>query len=118
MADSAAVSSNPNARRNRLLGLLALVVVVGAILYAIYWVLVASHHVETDNAYVGADSAQVTPLISAPAARVLVSETQIVKAGQPLVVLDDADAKIDVLEAQAALGQAQRRVSGYYANET
>jgi membrane fusion protein (multidrug efflux system) len=116
MADSAALSSN--ARRNRLLGLLALVVVVGAILYAVYWVLVASHHVETDNAYVGADSAQVTPLVAGPVARVLVAETQIVKAGQPLVVLDDADARIDVLEAQAALGQAQRRVSGYFATDT
>jgi membrane fusion protein (multidrug efflux system) len=118
MADSAALSPTSNARRNRLLGLLALVVVVGVVLYAIYWVLVASHHVATDNAYVGADSAQVTPLVGGPVAQVLVSETQIVKTGQPLVVLDDSDAKIDVLEAQAALGQAQRRVSGYFATDT
>ncbi len=80
--------------------------------------LVSSKHVETDNAYVGADTALVTPLIAGPVSKVLVVETQLVKAGDPLVVLDDSDAKIAVLEAQAALGQAQRRVQGYFASDT
>ncbi|MGR4866047.1 HlyD family secretion protein [Caulobacter sp. LARHSG274] len=118
MADTPASPSRANGRRRQLLTGLAAVVVVGLVIWALYAVLIGSHHVETDNAYVGADTAQVTPLISGPVAKVLVSETQIVAAGQPLVVIDDADARIAVLAAEAALGQAQRKVSGYFATDT
>jgi membrane fusion protein (multidrug efflux system) len=124
MADPTAATASatppPKVRNNRrrlLLSGLALIVVIGLIAYALYYFLVASHYVVTDNAYVGADSAQVTPLIAGPVEKVLVSETQTVKAGQPLVVLDESDARIAVEEAQAALGQAQRRVKGYYAQD-
>jgi membrane fusion protein (multidrug efflux system) len=116
MADTAPAPKT--ARRNRMLLILAAVVVVGAIIWGLYVLLVSSKHVETDNAYVGADTALVTPLIAGPVSKVLVVETQQVKAGDPLVVLDDADAKIAVDEAQAALGQAQRRVQGYYASDS
>ncbi|MBO9708431.1 MAG: HlyD family efflux transporter periplasmic adaptor subunit [Caulobacter sp.] len=118
MADSSASSPAAASRRRRLLSGLAAVVVIGAVGWTAYAFLIGGKHVETDNAYVGADSAQVTPLVSGPVAKVLVSETQIVQAGQPLVVLDDADARIAVLSAQAALGQAQRKVQGYFASDT
>ena len=39
------------------------------------------------------------------------------KAGDPLVVLDDSDARIAVVQAQAALGEAERKVQGYFAND-
>jgi membrane fusion protein (multidrug efflux system) len=120
MADTAASAQpaiKPNGNRRRLLTGLAVVVVVGIVLWALYAFFIGSRHVETDNAYVGAEVAQVTPLISGPVAQVLVSETQTVAAGQPLVVIDDADARIAVLAAQAALGQAQRKVQGYFASD-
>jgi membrane fusion protein (multidrug efflux system) len=120
MADTAASAqpaTKPNGNRRRLLTGLAVVVVVGIVLWALYAFFIGSRHVETDNAYVGAEVAQVTPLISGPVAQVLVSETQTVAAGQPLVVIDDADARIAVLAAQAALGQAQRKVQGYFASD-
>jgi membrane fusion protein (multidrug efflux system) len=104
-------------RRGQLLTLLAAVVVVGVVVWAIWWLALAGREVSTDNAYVGAEVAQVTPLVSGPVAKVLVSETQWVKAGQPLVLLDDADARIAVEQASAELGQAERRVRGYFANE-
>ncbi len=120
-AAPARVASGPTAaqaRRRRLLIVLAVLVVIGVALYAVYAVLFTGKTVTTDNAYVGADVAQVTPLIAGPVAQVLVRETQQVKAGQPLVVLDDADAKIAVEQAQAALGQAERKVQGYGASDT
>ena len=125
MADTAASASPApvsapaanTGRRRQLLTGLAVIVAVGAVLWILYAVLIGGKHVETDNAYVGADTAQVTPLVSGPVAKVLVSETQIVQAGQPLVVIDDADAQIAVLSAQAALGQAQRKVQGYFASD-
>ncbi|MET0546846.1 MAG: efflux RND transporter periplasmic adaptor subunit [Caulobacterales bacterium] len=104
--DAAIIASNAKTKRNKRLGLVALVVGAGLAAYAIYWVTVASHFVSTDNAYVGADSAVVTPLISAPVEKVLVANTQTVKAGQVLVELDASDAKLAVSEAQANLARA------------
>jgi membrane fusion protein (multidrug efflux system) len=104
-------------RRRRLLTLLGGAVALGAVAWGGYALLSARRTVSTDNAYVGADVAQVTPLVAGPVAKVLVRETQIVSAGQPLVLLDDADARIALAQAQAALGQAQRKVSGIAAND-
>jgi membrane fusion protein (multidrug efflux system) len=107
----------PRTRRRRLLTWLALAVVVVVGLYAVWAFVFAGRSVSTDNAYVGADVAPVTPLVSGPVARVLVKETEIVQAGQPLVLLDDSDARIAVAQAEAALGQAERKVRGYVAND-
>ena len=105
-------------RRWQLLALLAVVVGAGLIAAGLWWLLVASHQVSTDNAYVGADTAEVTPLISGPVIRVLAAETQKVQAGQPLVLIDPADERIAVAQAQAALGQAERQVRGLFANDS
>src|SRR5271169_4499418 len=83
---------------------------------AAYNVLVASRHVETDNAYVDADTAQVTSLTAGPVAEVRVVDTQAVKKGEVLVVLDDTDRRLDL--DQAALADIVRRVRGYQANNT
>jgi membrane fusion protein (multidrug efflux system) len=121
MSDTAAASANPalaaRARRRRLLTWLAVAVVVGIAAYAAYALLFGGKTVSTDNAYVGADVAPVSPLTSGPVAKVLVKETQVVTAGQPLVLLDDSDAKIAVAQALAAYGQAERKVHGYEAND-
>jgi len=109
---------SPKATRRRLLTWLAIAVVVAAAIYGGWWLAFAGKSVDTDNAYVGADTAQVTPLVAGPVAKVLVRETEIVRAGAPLVVLDDADAQILVEQARAALGQAERKVRGYAANDT
>ena len=93
------------------------VVLLGLIAFGLYWLLVLSHHVSTDDAYVDADVAQVTPLISAPVASVPVQETQTVKKGQVLVTLDPSDARLEVASAEAALGSAERRVRGYLATD-
>src|SRR5258708_11512828 len=106
------------ANRRRLLIWLAIAVVLGAAAFGVWWLLTSGKSVGTDNAYVGADVAQVTPLIAGPVARVLVREAETVKAGQPLIVRDDADARIAVAQAQAALGQAERKVQAMDASDT
>ncbi|WP_372784899.1 HlyD family secretion protein [Phenylobacterium sp.] len=106
------------ARRQRLLIWLAVAVVVGVLLYGLYALIFSGKAVSTDNAYVGADVAQVTPLVAGPVAKVLVRETEAVKAGTPVVILDDADTRILVEQARAALGQAERKVRGYEASDT
>ncbi|WP_426163709.1 HlyD family efflux transporter periplasmic adaptor subunit [Sandarakinorhabdus sp. DWP1-3-1] len=103
--------------RKRLFTILGLVILVGAIGYGLYWFLIGRNNVTTDNAYVGADSAQVAPLTAAAVLRVRVMETQTVKAGDVLVELDPADARVALDQAEAQLASARRRVSGYYAND-
>lgn len=87
--------------------------VVGLALVGLGWgawyLVVARNHVSTDNAYVNAQMAQITPLVEGSAIAVLVAETQEVKAGDVLVRLDQADAKIAVAQAEADLAAARRR---------
>ncbi len=81
-----------------------------------YWFVAERGNVTTNNAYVGADTAEVTPRVAGAVDQVLVSDTQPVRAGQVLVVLDDSDAKLALANAQAALGQAERKVKSYFAD--
>jgi membrane fusion protein (multidrug efflux system) len=76
MADTSVSPSNPNGRRRQLLTGLAAVVIVSAASWGLFAVLIGGKHVETDNAYVGTDTAQVNALVAGPIAKVLVSETQ------------------------------------------
>jgi membrane fusion protein (multidrug efflux system) len=96
--------------------LLAGVTLCGAGYYA-YDYYIGSRYVTTDNAYVGAETAHVTPLVGGPVKEVRVSDTDTVKAGDVLVVLDDTDARLALTQAEAALAQAERRVRGYFAND-
>jgi len=96
------------ARRKWLLRLLIAVLALGAF-YGMWYLLVGRNHVSTDNAYVNAEVAQVTPLISAQAIEVNVTDTQAVKKGDILVKLDSTNARIAVEQAQADLAEARRR---------
>jgi membrane fusion protein (multidrug efflux system) len=110
-APEAAPADEPkdNSKRKRLFAIFGLIVLVAALLYGAYYLIFQRGRVHTDNAYVGADSAQITPLVAGPVAQVRVSNTQTVQAGDILVVLDDSDAKVDVATAEAALAQAKQK---------
>lgn len=103
-------------KRKRLLRILAIAVVTIAVIWGLWYFLTQAGRVSTDNAYVGADSATVTALISAPVKDVRVSGTQVVKKGDILVILDDADARLAVADAEAALRQARQRYGQASAN--
>ena len=103
--------------RKRLFALLAAVVVLAGLGYALFDVLVLSHVVSTDDAYVGADVAQITPQVNGQVLQVDVQDTQPVRAGQPLLTIDPADARLALAQAQADYGRAVRRVQQYMAND-
>jgi membrane fusion protein (multidrug efflux system) len=105
------------AQRKRLFVRLGIGIAVAALAYGAYDQLVAAHHVTTDNAYVGADMAQVTPLVGAPVREVLVQDSQMVRKGDVLVRLDDTDARIALAKAEADLAQTERRVRGLSATD-
>ena len=117
---AAAVATAPaanGARRKRLFMILGGVVLAGALIWGLYYFLVGSRHVTTDNAYVNADTAQVTALVAGPIVQAPVGETTVVKTGQVIAVIDPADFKLAVDRARAELGQAERRVGQYFAND-
>ncbi|KPF78939.1 hemolysin D [alpha proteobacterium AAP81b] len=104
-------------RRRRLFGILAAVLGVAALAYFAWDFFIGSRRVSTDNAYVGAESATLAAETSGTVRAIKVMETQQVKAGDLLVVLDPADARIALDQAEANLASAERRVAGYYAND-
>ncbi|MBZ9893529.1 HlyD family secretion protein [Mesorhizobium sp. BR1-1-6] len=59
--------------------------------------------ISTDDAYVQADMAFISPKISGYVDQVKVSENQQVKAGDPLLTVDDGDYKIAVAQAEAQI---------------
>jgi len=107
------------ARRNirkRMLVLLGLTTAFAAAGYGAYYYTVARFHEETDDAYVNGNLIQLTPQVSGTVVAVHADDTQIVKAGEPVVTLDAADANIALANAEASLGQTVRQVSSLYAN--
>jgi membrane fusion protein (multidrug efflux system) len=104
-AEEAAVKSTSNPRRKVMLGLAGAFLLAGAGWYMLH----DSGHVSTDNAYVNADSAQVTPLVAAAVADVPVVNTQYVRKGDVLLRLDDSDARLAFEKAQAAYLKARRQ---------
>jgi membrane fusion protein (multidrug efflux system) len=103
-------------RRRRLFAIFGALIAVAA-LGTLLWLWLHAHRVSTDNAYVNADLVQVTPLVGGPVAATYVTDTDAVEKGQLLVLLDDANARIALVQAQAELGQVERRVRGYFAND-
>jgi membrane fusion protein (multidrug efflux system) len=110
-------SSRMSELRKPLFALLAVVIVFAALAWGAYYVLIAAHYISTDDAYVGADVAEITPQVAGSVIAVKVQDTQAVKAGDVLVEIDPADAKLAVDSAQAEYGRAVRRVQQDLAND-
>jgi membrane fusion protein (multidrug efflux system) len=111
-----ASSKRNKLRKILLLGLAGKVLFLGAAYFG-YEEFFGARYVETDNAYVSAETAAVTPQVAGPVKEIRVSDTDSVRAGDVLVVLDDTDARLALAQAEASLGQAERRVRGYFAND-
>jgi membrane fusion protein (multidrug efflux system) len=103
-----ALSEARKIARKRWLTRLAAVLVVVGLVSGVWYLLVARNFVSTDNAYVNAQMAPITPLVAGSASQLLVHDTQQVKAGDVLVRLDQADAQIALAQAEADLAAARR----------
>lgn len=102
--------------RKRLLTGFAALLALAALAGGARWYLVAQRYVSTDDAYVDADSAQITPQISGTIFEVPVTDTTHVKRGQILVRLDPADSELALAQAEANYGQAVRHVRQYFSD--
>ena len=107
------LSAATNPKRKKAFTALAGVVAIAGLAWGAYEYRVASHCEAIDNAYVQGNVIPITPQIGGT---VMADDIDFVKAGQPLVQLDPADAKVALDQAEAALAQAVRQARTLYAN--
>ncbi|MBB5412909.1 MULTISPECIES: EmrA/EmrK family multidrug efflux transporter periplasmic adaptor subunit [unclassified Paraburkholderia] len=107
-----------NGKRKRMMTLLVIVILIAAVAYGLYYFLVARFHEDTDDAYVSGNVVQITPQVTGTVIAVNADDTQVVKAGDPLVVLDPADARVALEQAEANLAQVVRQVRGLFADDS
>ena len=90
---------------------LMVVVPALAVVGGLFWWVNGGRYVSTDNAYIGADKALITPYVTGPILTVHVIEGQHVKAGDPLFDLDPAPYRdcAGARERQAGGGQGRIR---------
>src|SRR5579862_4170766 len=98
-------------KRIILFSLLAVTVALAGGGYYSYWKRVGSRYMSTDNAYAAAEVAVVTAEIDGPVAAVNVVDSQPVKHGEVLIVIDDTDAKLALRQAEADLARARAQVA-------
>ncbi|HIV70246.1 MAG TPA: efflux RND transporter periplasmic adaptor subunit [Candidatus Aquabacterium excrementipullorum] len=110
----AAAPANP--KRQKALKIIGGVVLVAGVAWGIHWWLVSSHIESTDNAYVQANVVQITPQVGGTVLAIQADDTDVVKAGQLLVRLDPADARVALDQAEAQLAQTVREVRTVFAN--
>lgn len=94
-------------RRALVVGLIVLAVAGGGVAF----ILAPASSQRTDNAYVGADATAVAPKVRGLVAQVLVSDNQVVRAGDPLVRIDAEEFDARVATATAELADAQASVA-------
>ena len=117
-SDTPASASTPKdtdarSRRKRitLFALLALTVAAAGGGYYTYWKHVGSRYVSTDNAYSAAEVAVVTAEIEGAVSAVNVVDSQQIKHGEVLIVIDDTDARLALRQAEAELARARAQVA-------
>jgi membrane fusion protein (multidrug efflux system) len=103
-----------NRTRKRGLTIAAAVFAALGIAYSAYWLLDARYYEDTDDAYVAGNVVQVTPQIAGTVVAIKADDTYFVNAGDDLVLLDKADAKVALEQAEAALGQTVRQVRSLF----
>src|SRR6201991_388237 len=109
--------SNNNGKRKRMMTILVVIILLAAIGYGAYYFLVARFQESTDDAYVNGNVVQITPQVPGTVVAVNADDTQTVKVGDPVVVLDPADARVALQQTEANLAQVVRQVRGLYVDD-
>jgi membrane fusion protein (multidrug efflux system) len=90
------------------------IVGLAAIAYGTWWAMALRFDESTDDAYVSGNVVQITPQISGTVVAIGADNTQFVQAGQTVVQLDRADAKVALDQAEAQLARTVREVRNLF----
>ncbi len=101
--------------RWRWLALVSGGLLVVSLAFGFYWARVLRYEQSTDDAYVNGNVVQITPQIYGTVVAIGADDTQFVKAGQTLVRLDQADARVALDESEAQLARTVRDVRNLFA---
>lgn len=91
---------------------IALAILLGAVAYGVYYFTTGRYIQSTDNAYVEADIAVIAPKVAGYVRAVPVTENQPVRAGDPLLVIDDSDYRAAVARARADVSRQRQGIGG------
>lgn len=100
--------------RKKILTVMAIIFLAIGFVSFVYWLFVGRFYESTDDAYVGGNLVNVMPQISGQVTKILADETDLVKKGQPIIILDNADATIALNNAEAQLALTVRQVNQLY----
>jgi membrane fusion protein (multidrug efflux system) len=112
-AHPAAATAKPQRKSGRgrlVLGVIVLAALAGGAYYGHEWWVNGRFMVSTDDAYIGGDINYVAPKVGGYVKTVNVKANDYVKAGDPLVTLDDGDYRIALEQAKAQLATQQLAV--------
>src|SRR5690606_19857039 len=103
--------TRPGIRRLLLIGIPALFLVLGLIIY-----LSGGRYATTENAYTKADVLSIRPRVAGTVVERLVMENEAVKAGQLLLVLDPKPYEVALAKAEAKLGEVRTNLAALQAS--
>jgi len=105
-APKAAAPAKKRSRRPLVFAGIGVIAMLAGGYYGYDWFTTGRYMVSTDDAYVGGDIATISSKLSGYVGTVNVVANQTVKAGDPLITLDDGDYKIARDQAQAQIDTA------------
>ncbi|MBC2855162.1 HlyD family secretion protein [Cetobacterium sp. 2A] len=81
------------------------------LLYILYVLLYGRFHIEITDSYSAGNQNSITSQVSGTIKEIMIEDTQIVKQGELIAIVDDVDYKLSLAQAEANLGQS---VKSYY----
>ena len=111
-------ATEANTARRRGLTLIAVAVALAGAAWGGWHWFNGRHFESTDNAYVAGNVVQITPQMGGTVVSIGADDTDFVRAGQMLVSLDPADARVALDQAEAQLAQTVREVRTLFANNS
>lgn len=114
--DTQVAAQQPRNKRQFFLRLLLVVVLVGLLVWGLWYFFLGRWYAETEDAYVGGNIVQISPKVPGTVVSIGADNGDLVHAGQVLVMLDPSDTDVALEAAQAKLATAVRQVRGLYNN--
>ncbi|WP_369980837.1 HlyD family secretion protein [Xanthomonas bundabergensis] len=108
-ADKPSPLKNPKVKWTLLL--IGLVVLIALVAWLVYYLTTGRYLQETNNAYLQADSVAVAPRVNGYVTAVYVGDNQTVKAGQPLLQIDERTYRATQQQAQAVVAVRQADIA-------